>query len=176
MQSSVGSDPVIAEHLTKTFPESHGFSAWFRHRGAPPRRPALKDVSLRVRRGELFGLVGPNGAGKTTLLKTLVTLTLPDSGSIRIDGIDPAQHPEAARARIGLCTSEDRSFYFRLTGRENLQFFGALVGLRGAVLASRINEVIRQVDLNADLDRHFSNYSSGMRQRLAVARSLLADP
>jgi ABC-2 type transport system ATP-binding protein len=136
----------------------------------------LRDVSLSVRRGELFGLVGPNGAGKTTLLKTLVTLTLPDSGSIRIDGIDPARQPEAARGRIGLCTSDDRSFYFRLTGRENLQFFGALVGLRGAALARRIEEVISQVDLRADLDRRFSHYSSGMRQRLAVARSLLPDP
>ena len=176
MQSLIGNDPVIAEHVTKTFPESHGFSAWLRHRGAPPRHTALRDVSLSVHRGELFGLVGPNGAGKTTLLKTLVTLTLPDSGSIRIDGIDPTQKPEAARGRIGLCTSEDRSFYFRLTGRENLQFFGALVGLRGAVLAQRIEKVISQVDLESELDRRFSNYSSGMRQRLAVARALLADP
>ena len=176
MEPSIGVDPVVADHITKTFPESHRFSAWIKHRGAPPRRVALRDVSLTVRRGELFGLLGPNGAGKTTLLKTLVTLTLPDSGSIRIDGIDPTLHAEAARGRIGLCTSEDRSFYFRLTARQNLQFFGALVGLRGALLARRIEEVIRQVDLNADLDRRFSSYSSGMRQRLSVARALLADP
>ena len=173
---STSSGTVVAEHVTKTFPESYGFLFWLRHRGAPPRRSALRDVSLSVRQGELFGLLGPNGAGKTTLLKTLATLTLPDAGRVLIAGIDATAQPEKARARIGLCTSEDRSFYFRLTGRENLRFFGTLSGLRGASLERRIDEVVRQVDLDADLDRRFSAYSSGMRQRLAIARALLANP
>ena len=176
MQQSSGDEAIVAEHLVKTFPESHRFSFWLKHRGAPPRRKALRDVSLRVNRGELFGLLGPNGAGKTTLLKMLATLTLPDSGSIRIDGIDATVEGEKVRGRIGLCTSEDRSFYYRLTALENLQFFGTLSGLRGPILDRRIREVVQQVDLNADLDRRFASYSSGMRQRLTIARALLSDP
>ena len=167
---------LVVEHVTKSFPTVFGLPSLLKHAGRPPRRVALRDVSLNVQRGELFGLLGPNGAGKTTLLKVMATLTIPDSGRILLDGIDIATDPMSAKSHVGLCTSEERSFYFRLTARENLQFFGALAGLRGKRLPERIAEVSAFVGLEAALDRRFAEYSSGMRQRLTVARALLSDP
>lgn len=137
---------------------------------------ALTDVTFTVRRGELFGLLGPNGAGKTTLLKLLSTLLSPDRGRILLDGFDVLRNAEAAKRRIGLCPSEERSFYARLSARANMEYFGALVGLSGSRLRGRIVEVARVVGLDDVLDRRFEGFSSGMRQRLTVARALLADP
>jgi len=167
---------LAVEHVTKSFPTVYGLPSLLKYAGRPPRRVALRNINLQVQRGELLGLLGPNGAGKTTLLKVMATLTIPDSGRISIDGIDIAENPMAAKARIGLCTSEERSFYFRLTARHNLQFFGSLAGLRGTALRSRIDEVSEFVGLRSALDRRFAEFSSGMRQRLTVARALLADP
>ncbi|MBV9276687.1 MAG: ABC transporter ATP-binding protein [Candidatus Eremiobacteraeota bacterium] len=167
---------LSVEHVTKSFPTIFGLPSLLKYGGRPPRRVALNDVSLYVHGGELFGLLGPNGAGKTTLLKVMATLTIPDSGRIMLDGIDIAKDPMAAKSRVGLCTSEERSFYFRLTARANLQFFGSLDGLRGRTLRERIAEVSHFVGLESSLDRRFAEYSSGMRQRLTVARALLSDP
>jgi ABC-2 type transport system ATP-binding protein len=163
-------------HVNKSFPTKLSAAAWVRYLGHVPRRTVLHDVSFEVHPGELFGLLGPNGAGKTTLLKMLATLCVPDSGEIRISGLDPMEQPMAVKQRIGFCTSEERSFYFRLTARENLRFFGALVGLAGEHLRKRVEEVAALVDLSYALDRRYDGFSSGMRQRLSVARALLADP
>jgi ABC-2 type transport system ATP-binding protein len=167
---------IIVEHLEKSFPIAYGLGSWVRNRGKVPRRTVLHDITLSVRRGELLGLLGPNGAGKTTLLKLLATLSVLDRGKILIEGIDAARDPAGAKRCVGLCTSEERSFYFRLTARANLAFFGALLGLRGRTLAQRITEVSALVDLTEELDQRFDSYSSGMRQRLTVARALMGDP
>jgi ABC-2 type transport system ATP-binding protein len=169
---------LTMEHVDKSFPAMRGASLLVRLLTARPieRRGVLHDVSLRVDRGELFGLLGPNGAGKSTLLKLLATLVVPERGRIVIDGIDVEAKPLEAKRRIALCTSDERSFYFRLTARQNLQFFGALKGLSGAHLRRRIDECAALVDLTEDLDRRFNEFSSGMRVRLTVARALLADP
>jgi ABC-2 type transport system ATP-binding protein len=169
---------LTVEHVDKSFPVAHGFGAMLRTLGGQrvPRKQVLFDVSLSVPRGELFGLLGPNGAGKSTLLKLLATLTVPDRGTMTIDGIDVAAEPLEAKRRIALCTSDERSFYFRLSARQNLEFFGALMGLSGAPLRRRIDECTDLVDLRAHLDRRFGGFSSGMRVRLTVARALLADP
>jgi ABC-2 type transport system ATP-binding protein len=106
----------------------------------------------------------------------MATLTLPDRGSIAIDGIDVARHPARARRRIGFCNSDERSFYFRLTARENLAFFGTMAGVHGRLLSTRIETVLRNVALDDAIDRRFGEFSSGMRQRLTVARALLGDP
>jgi ABC-2 type transport system ATP-binding protein len=169
-------DAIVVDHVSKSFPTATGAAVWLRHLGRPPRRTVLHDVSLTVAPGELFALLGPNGAGKTSLLKLLATLSIPDRGRIIVGGVDAARDPLLAKQRIGLCTSEERSFYFRLTARANLEFFGALAGLRGNALQRRIDEVVELVDMGASLDRRFESYSSGMRQRLTVARALLADP
>ena len=145
-------------------------------KGFPRKKDVLREVDLDVRRGELFGLLGPNGVGKTTLLKMMATLVLPDRGSIEIDGIDAVAKPMLARSRIGFCSSEDRSFYFRLTARQNLRFFGALCGLRGSRLNERVTQTLAEVGLLDAIDRRFGEFSSGMRQRLVVARALLSDP
>ncbi len=169
---------LTVEHVDKSFPVAQGPAAMLRsltgHRIA--RRQVLFDVNLRVGQGELFGLLGPNGAGKSTLLKLLATLTVPDTGRMTIDGIDVERDPIAAKRRIGLCTSDERSFYFRLTARQNMEFFGALMGLWGKHLKKRIDECVELVDMTEYLDTRFGGYSSGMRVRLTMARALLADP
>ena len=138
------------------------------------RSRALRGVSLAVARGEFVGLLGPNGAGKTTLLKVLCGLVFPDRGTARVLGV-PVESAKV-HAVVGLAHGEERSFYWRLSGRENLQFFARLYGLSGAPLRDRVEELLARVNLAADGDRRFSDYSSGMRQRLAIARALLADP
>ncbi|MBV8670284.1 MAG: ABC transporter ATP-binding protein, partial [Candidatus Eremiobacteraeota bacterium] len=145
--------------VSKSFPQAYGLSAWLKHRGRVPRRRALDEVSLTVAHRKLYGLLGPNGAGKTTTLKLMATLSLPDRGSITIDGIDAGRQPEEVKRRIGLCTSEERSFYFRLTARENLEFFGALAGVRRRYRVKRIAEVVDIVDLTHAIDQRFSAYS-----------------
>jgi ABC-2 type transport system ATP-binding protein len=169
---------LTVEHVDKSFPVMHGFGAMLRTLTGQhiPRRQVLFDLSLRVERGELFGLLGPNGAGKSTLLKLLATLTVPDRGRMTIDGIDVAAEPLEAKRRIALCASDERSFYFRLTARQNLEFFGALVGLSGKPLRKRIDECVERVDLTSHLDRRVGGFSSGMRVRLTVARALLGNP
>jgi ABC-2 type transport system ATP-binding protein len=167
---------VRVEDLHKSFPTAYGLAPWIRSRGRIPRREVLCGIDLTVGRGELFGLLGPNGAGKTTLLKALATLLLPDRGRVLIDGIDVTSDPLAVKRKIGFCISEERSFYYRLTARANLEFFASLCGLRGEAKRRRVEEVACEVDLSEALDRRFSSFSSGMRQRLTVARALLADP
>jgi ABC-2 type transport system ATP-binding protein len=166
---------VRLDHIKKTFPIASGYISWLRYRGAPPRRPALIDASFAVARGELFGLLGENGTGKSTILRLLAGLVTPDSGRISIAGIDIGKRSRRARALVGLCTGEERSFYFRLTARQNLEYFGRLAGVNHASMQARISEVARHVDLEHDLDRRFDGYSAGMRQRLAIARALMAD-
>ena len=169
---------LTVEHVDKSFPVAHGLGAMLRSFAGRtvPRRQVLFDVNLRVEQGELFGLLGPNGAGKSTLLKLLATLTIADRGRMTIDGIDVQRDPLGAKRRIGLCTSDERSFYFRLTARQNMEFFGALVGLSGKFLKRRIDECIELVDLRQYLDSRFGGFSSGMKVRLTMARALLADP
>src|SRR5262245_26046037 len=136
---------------------------------------ALSGVSLSVARGEIFGLLGPNGAGKTTLIKILSGLILPTDGRAVIEGAD-ASHGAEARKRLGLVIADDRSFYWRLTGAQNLRFFGRLHGIYGAALEHRITLLLERLDLTSAAASIFANYSTGMRQRLAVARALLHDP
>jgi ABC-2 type transport system ATP-binding protein len=144
--------------------------------GRAERVTALDGVDLAVRRGEIFGLLGPNGAGKTTLLKILAGLVLPTAGRAEVAGHDVAHADVSVRASIGFVTSEERSFYWRLTGRENLHFFGRLSNVPGPELRRRCAELLEQVELSEAADRRFHSYSSGMKQRLAVARGLLHDP
>jgi ABC-2 type transport system ATP-binding protein len=160
----------------KALPARFGYLSWLKNRGNPPRRPVLADIDFTVRRGELFGLLGANGAGKSTILRLLAGLILPDSGEITIDGCDAMAEPLRLRRHIGLCTGEERSFYYRLSARSNLKYFGSLAGLKRGELSERVATVARTVDLDRDLDRRFDQFSAGMRQRLSFARALLADP
>lgn len=137
---------------------------------------ALADVSLTVRSGEVFGLLGPNGAGKTTLLRILSTLLVPMAGGVRVHGYDAVREPDSLRRHIGVVLGGERSVYWRLTGRENLLYAGALYDLTPGVAAERATALLRLVDLDGRADDLVERYSSGMRQRLALARALVHDP
>ncbi|MEJ2684408.1 MAG: ABC transporter ATP-binding protein [Candidatus Sulfobium sp.] len=137
---------------------------------------ALREVNISVKQGEFFALLGPNGAGKTTLIKILSTLILPSSGKAFVGGFDVATHDREVRRKIGYVVSDERSFYWRLTGRQNLTFFSALNNLPAGDAAERIKRLLQLVELERDADRVFKDYSTGMRQKLAIARGLLTDP
>lgn len=162
---------IETHHLTKAFEKPRGW----RRLARQPAVTAVNDVTLSVEKGELFGLLGPNGAGKTTLVKMLCTLILPTSGTAAVAGY-PLSKAGAIRAAVGLVVSDERSFYWRLTGRENLQFFAAMYQLRGREAERRVEEVLDEVDLLPYAGKVFQSYSTGMRQRLAIARSLLHRP
>lgn len=137
---------------------------------------AVRDASLEIKAGEFFGLLGPNGAGKTTLIKMLCTLILPTTGTASCDGHDVIKGEQKVKETVGLISAEERSFYWRLTGRQNLEFYASLHKLPGSTARERINELLALVGLTADADRRFQTYSTGMRQRLAIARGLLNNP
>lgn len=137
---------------------------------------ALDEVSLVVPAGQVVALLGRNGAGKSTLMRTLGTTVLPDAGSASICGFDVVTAAAQVRLRTGLVLGDERSWYWRLTGRQNLAFFAAMYGLRRARARTRVTELLEQVQLSEAADRRFDGYSSGMRARLSLARALLVDP
>lgn len=139
---------------------------------------ALKGISFTVNYGEVVGLLGPNGAGKTTTIKILSTLLLPDSGEARVGGFDVVKEASKVRKLIGVMLSVEKGFYGKLTGRENLIYFGSLYGLSGAELRNRVDEMMELVglkELEAE-DKLYEEYSTGMKARLSLARALLKDP
>lgn len=137
---------------------------------------ALDGVTFSVPAGVLFGFLGPNGAGKTTLIKILTTLILPSAGRARVCGLDVVGADDAVKRRIGVVMSDERSFYWRLTVRQNLEFFAALHGLSAAQSARRIGELLERLHLSEKASSRFSDLSSGMKQRLAIARGMIAEP
>ena len=140
-----------------------------------PKTTALKEINLHVKEGEIFCLLGPNGSGKTTLLKILATLILPTGGTAYINGFEIISQPMAVKASIGLVTGEERSFYWRLTGRENLEFYATLYNLRQRTAKDRINYLINLLKIESP-DKRVGEYSAGMRQRLGIVRGLLHNP
>ena len=166
---------VILDGLTKSFPGQRGWRALLTRRRQQPVR-ALSGVSCEIRAGEFFGLLGENGAGKTTLFKILATLVLPDAGSATVLCHDVAKSPERVRRVLAPVIADERSLNWRLSARENMRLFAALHGLRGAAAAHRIDELLSLVNLVEAADRLVTGYSSGMKQRLLVARTLLARP
>jgi ABC-2 type transport system ATP-binding protein len=143
-----------------------------------PRRvfTALSHASFDVEKGDRIAVLGPNGAGKTTLLKLIGGLLLPSEGEIIVNNFSTLHHNNAARRSVGFVLNEERSFFWRLNAIENLEFFGALDNLWGADLHARITELIQLVGLEAAAEKPIAGYSSGMKQRLALARGLIAEP
>lgn len=161
-------DAIAIKNLTKYF---------FRQKGLFKRQkfPAVNKANLTVQEGEIFGLLGPNGAGKTTLIKILTLLLLPSEGEVTINGFS-LKEEEKIKQGIGLIYPGERSFYPRLTARQNLDFFAALQNLPSGFAKKRITELLEIVDLQDMADIWFREYSSGMKQRLSIARGLLNDP
>ena len=137
--------------------------------------PAVRSISFTCRPGHVFGLIGRNGAGKTTTLRMLATILAPTSGTARIDGMDVNERPGEVRKRIGYL-SGDTKLYDRLTARELLSYFGELAGMSPASIAGRIAELQVSFGLGDFLDKRVGKMSTGMKQRLSLARVVLHDP
>jgi ABC-2 type transport system ATP-binding protein len=136
---------------------------------------ALDGVSLTIPIGEVHGLLGPNGAGKTTLVKILSTVLLPTSGSAHVLGHDVVGEAAAVRPLIGIVFGGERGLYWRLTGRQNLEYWGALYKLSRAEIRVRSEQLIERVGLIERADERVETYSRGMKQRLHLARGLIGD-
>ena len=175
----MGLSPAVeAAGLTKVF-EKGRRTIWQRLRREPDRRErftAVDGIDLRVERGEIFGVLGPNGAGKTTTLRMLATLLEPTSGHVTVLGIDVRTHPREVRANLGAMLSGERSLYWKLTARENLEYFAALYHVPPKDTKPRIDAALAAAKLVDRADDYVERYSTGMRQRLALARALLPDP
>lgn len=153
--------PVIlsVKNLTKKF---NGFAA-------------INGISFDASEGEILGLLGPNGAGKTTTIGTIATLQAPTSGTTEVCGFDVIKNPEEVRKNIGVLTT-DIGVYERFTGRENLRYFGELYKIYNAALENRINDLVKLLQMEDFIDRISGKYSTGMKQKLAIARSVIHDP
>jgi ABC-2 type transport system ATP-binding protein len=169
---------IEATGLVKEF-ERGRRTAWQRLRREPDRRErfrAVDGIDLHVERGEIFGLLGPNGAGKTTTQRMLATLLEPTAGTARVLGMDVVGQAREIRRRMGAVLSDGRSLYWKLTARENLEYFAALYHVPPREAAGRIAAVLETVHLDDRADDYVERFSSGMRQRLVLARALLPDP
>lgn len=136
---------------------------------------SVKDVSLRCDKGQVLGLLGPNGAGKTTTLRLLSTALQPDSGSIVIGDVDVVSNPVEARKKIGFL-SGSTGLYGRLTGRENIAYFGRLNNMSESAINQKIDEIADQLDMHSFLDRRSENFSTGMKQKTSIARAVVHSP
>jgi ABC-2 type transport system ATP-binding protein len=150
---------IVAEGLAKRFGEVQ----------------AVADVSFEVGHGELFGFLGPNGAGKTTTINMLTGLARPDSGTIRIAGIDCTTNPKAAQHLIGIVPDES-NLYPELTGFENLCFCAALYGMNKADRETRAHELLETFALSKAAGRKFGGYSKGMKRKLTIAAGIIHNP
>ena len=166
---------VVLDHVTK----------WFRHRPAlfnlfgqerGGETVAVRDISFAVEPGSVLALLGPNGSGKTTTLKLISTMLLPDSGCVRVHSADTRLDADRVRRSVGFAVATERSFFPRLSGRENLEFFAALEEVPRADRADRVAAVLEEVGLSDAADTLALKYSSGMYQRLGMARALVKRP
>ncbi len=151
---------VVLNALSKTYPGG---------------KKAVDAVSIALSPGEVFGFLGPNGAGKTTTVKLLSGMLAPTSGDCAVFGLDPAQNPEKVHALSGIVT-EHAQMYDTLTGLQNLLFFGDLYGLSPEESQRRSSQLLEEMDLTSAKDQKLSAYSTGMRQRLSLARALMHQP
>ena len=171
-----GSIVVRVEGLTKRFPPRRGLKDAILHPFNTTKTTVVSDVSFTADAGEFLGLLGPNGAGKTTLLKILSTLILPDEGSATIDDLDVVRDASAVRALVSPCLAMERSLYYRLTAQQNLDIFAELQGVARHERAARIDDVLQAVSLTDTGNKLVGQFSSGMMQRLLIARALLPEP
>jgi sodium transport system ATP-binding protein len=155
---------IKVEHLSKTFSDSK--------RGT---RLAVDDVSFDVRAGEVFGLLGPNGAGKTTTLRILATLLKPTGGTATLNGFEITRDPQKVREQIGFL-SGDMGLYGRLTPLEILDFFAKLNGMDSARRANKIQRLVTMLDMQSFAGVRTDKLSTGMKQKTAIARTMLNDP
>lgn len=162
---------IQTDDLQRTFKTTTGVL-----RRKPKEIIALDGVSLSVEPGELFGLLGPNGAGKTTMTKILATILLPTGGSAQVMGWDVVKDTAKIRPMIGIVFGGERGLYWRLSGRDNLQYFADLYRVPPEISRMRLPKLLELVGLSERADERVENYSRGMKQRLHIARGLVNDP
>lgn len=155
---------IHAQNLTKTFRD--------KKRG---EIHAVADVSFRAEPGRIYGLLGANGAGKTTTLRLLATLLQPTRGTAVVAGFDITREPEQVRAQVGFLAAST-ALYGRLTAREMIAYFGRLNGLDDAAVRARIQRLADDLDMHEFLDRRCDKFSTGMKQKTSIARTLVHDP
>ncbi|MEN1728538.1 MAG: ATP-binding cassette domain-containing protein [Pseudomonadota bacterium] len=136
---------------------------------------AVDDVTFQAMDGQITGLLGPNGAGKTTTMRMLYTLLEPDSGRMRIDGIDPQVDPITIKRALGV-VPDHRGLYDRLTARENIRYYGKLQGLDEATIKRRTDHFAKVLDMDGFIDRKTDGFSQGQRVKVAITRALIHDP
>ncbi|WP_033440629.1 ABC transporter ATP-binding protein [Saccharothrix sp. NRRL B-16314] len=163
-------DGIVTRSLRKSFPVRD------RLFGRSREHVAVDGLTLTVPPGSVTGLLGLNGAGKTTTIKVLATLLRPTSGTVTVDGLDVVTQARDVRQRINLIAGGERMVYARMTGRENLRYFGLLYGVPTKVLPGRVDELLDLVGLTDAGDTVVERYSRGMTQRLSIARGLVNDP
>jgi len=180
---------IDATQLVKKFPARPGTGNKTESASAPRRRrwpfgkrepkamfTAVNGVDLQIKRGEIFGLLGPNGAGKSTTIRMLCTLLEPTSGTAHINGFELVKQANDVRRSLGTLLAGERSIYWKLTGRENLEYFAALYHIPATVARQRVEELIERMELKDRANELVEKYSTGMRQRVAIAKTLLARP
>jgi ABC-2 type transport system ATP-binding protein len=179
----MGDNIVEIRDLFKRFPKresKNGKPFWSKliPGGREPREwtVAVDGISLDIREGEIFGLLGPNGAGKTTTIKMLCTLLEPTSGTASVSGYDVVKQADKVRQSLGAVLKGERSIYWKLTGRENMAYFAALYHVPKATAKKRIEQLLDRFDLQDKADEYVERYSSGMKQRLAIAKAMIANP
>jgi ABC-2 type transport system ATP-binding protein len=168
-------DSILLESVSKTFRHRPALFNWLGKEAIGETR-AIDGVSLGVAAGNVLALLGPNGSGKTTLLKLISTMFLPDAGRVFVEGHDTRLAGHAVRKKVGFVIATERSFFPRLSARENLDFFAALDDVPRHCRAFRIRLLLKQVGLGGQSDTLVMKFSSGMYQRLGVARALLKWP
>jgi ABC-2 type transport system ATP-binding protein len=167
---------VELKGLTKRFPIRRTWNQMVRSPFKGTSAVVVDDVSFTVGEGEIFGLLGQNGAGKTTLFKILSTLILADAGTASIGGLDVRNEPDAVRRLLAPVIANERSLNWRLSARENLRLFSSLMGLHGPAARSEESRVLAVTGLADAGEKMVGAFSSGMRQRLLIARALLGHP
>ena len=178
---------IEARQLIKKFPARPGTGDkstpapkrnWnpFAKKEPKPMFTAVDGVDLQIQRGEIFGLLGPNGAGKSTTIRMLCTLLEPTSGSAYVNGFDVVKQANDVRRSLSTVLAGDRSIYWKLSGRENLEYFAALYHIPSAIAKKRVEELLERMEIKDRANELVEKYSTGMRQRIAIAKALLARP
>jgi ABC-2 type transport system ATP-binding protein len=168
-------DSIVLESVSKIFRHRPAFFNWMGKERRGETR-ALNDISLRVASGRVLVLLGPNGSGKTTTLKLVSTMLLPDVGRVLVEGSDTRTQPNQVRKQVGFAIANERSFFPRLSARENLDFFATLDNVPRSSRAPWIQAILERTGLMDAADTLVMKFSSGMYQRLGIARALIKQP